>query len=127
MLSVGLCLFCVAACQKMPLVDDGQRRLVGNYTLNVGDDCRNEQIEQAQLMLRADKTYTQMARFADGTQYSLTGEHWTYDGEGHIDFPKLHVGTHGIKGRANLLLEFGRPNVILLNPHGDCFYSQDPQ
>lgn len=117
-------------------------QLVGKWELQIRHDCKDYPIQSDIMILHPDGTFDQHTVTKDGRRIDSLGQHWAYmekdsvsldkrrDWDIHSD-PSLR-GTNretsspaDQAGRAELqvlIVQFGSPPVILINPDSDCVY-----
>jgi hypothetical protein len=117
-------------CSRKPTVAVANRMLRGRWELKLGHDCQDYGIRSDELVLHGDGRLEQHFVSVYDQHYDADNEHWSYSPDNSINFdsrrnffttqPKTSV--IGVSMHETLLVEFGNPSVILLNPHSDCFY-----
>jgi hypothetical protein len=127
-LSTSLTLLC--ACSRKPPAREGRAMLIGDYLLHIGSTCRQFGIEYAKITLLSNGTYSQEGKFKNGVSYNIGAKKWEYDSDGNVFLYELRtsrtldISPEAQLTNANLIVEFGRPTLILLNPDGDCFFQK---
>jgi hypothetical protein len=118
----------LSGCSHRPSAQEGKQMLTGSYLLQIGSDCKDRGIEYAKLTLHSNGKYSQEGKFRNGTSYRIDEKNWEYDGGGNVFLHDLRTTSTldispeaGITN-ASLIVEFGRPTIIVLNPHWDCFF-----
>lgn len=130
-ISIQVVLFLVS-CSRAPSGEQGTAKLQGRWELVLGHDCSDYGIGSDVLILHSDGTFEQHFRSVSGQHYDTTNQRWSYSLDKSISFdsrknfftkqpPDSVVGT---AIHETLIVEFGNPNVIVLNPDSDCFYRQ---
>lgn len=127
-------LFCVllanVSCNRTPTPAEANRLLPGRWELVLGHDCSDYGIKSDNLVLHGDGRLEQHFLSDYGQRYDTTDQHWSYLPDNSINFDaRKNFFTKqpsdkaiGVSIHETLLVEFGNPSVIVLNPHGDCFY-----
>ena len=122
--------FLMVGCSKSPSVSQANQMLEGRWELVIGHDCGDYGIKSDVLVLHGDGSLEQHFRSTYGQSYDATDQHWSYLPENSINFDtrknfltKQPPDTAiGVSIHETLLVEFGKPSIIVLNPRGDCFY-----
>jgi hypothetical protein len=99
--------------------------------------CPDYPIRSDTLFLHPDGTFDQQTIAKDGRQFASAGQHWAYmeknsisldkrrDWDKHSD-PAREIAkpdaSQGIPELEVLIVQFGSPPVILINPDSDCLY-----
>ena len=123
-------LLLMASCSRTPSVSGANRLLEGRWELAIGHDCSDYGIKSDVLVLHGDGSLEQHFLSTYGQRYDATDQHWSYLPDNSINFDtRKNFLTKqppdkaiGVSIHETLLVEFGKPSVIVLNPHGDCFY-----
>jgi hypothetical protein len=118
------------SCTRTPSVADANRMLSGDWELALGHDCRDYGIRSDNLALHPDGTFEQHFVSIYDQHYDSDRGHWSYSPDNHINFDSRknfltkqpQEGVAGMSVRENLITEFRKPPIILLNPDSDCFY-----
>jgi hypothetical protein len=116
-------------CSRRPSEQEARERLVGNYSLHIGSDCKASGIDSAKLTLYANGKYSQEGRFKNGVQYQIFGKDWEYD-NGSVflhDLRASHTGDISPESgteNASLIVEFGKTTAIIMNPDENCFFER---
>jgi len=124
---VCIALFLLFGCSQKLSQQEGTQRLIGSYTLHVGNDCQDKGIETATLTLRSNGTYAQEGKFKGSKSCQIDGKKWNYDG-GNVFFfdlkiyDPLEISPDAKPINASLIVDFHKPTVILLDPDLDCFF-----
>jgi hypothetical protein len=117
------------ACSHSRYPADSRERLVGDYELSVGTDCKDLNIQKARLVLHSDGTFSQYFKWADGRSYSAEGNRWSFDADSGLflfnfkDF--TYRATSGLNKQGRVfgpIVEFSDQIILLLNPDKNCFY-----
>ncbi|MCU1285652.1 MAG: hypothetical protein JWO13_2002 [Acidobacteriales bacterium] len=126
-----LAILSTVACRRSPATaSDARGTLVGRWELKMGSDCSDYDIQSDILVLHSDGTFEQHVVSSSGAHYDATNEHWSYVPDNAVSFdarrnffsrqqPNLQAG---VSIHETLIVEFGDPSVILLNPDSNCFY-----
>jgi hypothetical protein len=91
-------------------------------------DCEESPIHSDTLILHSDGTFDQQTTMKDGRSIKSTGQHWSYMEKDYIFLDqRRRWDSHsdppeGIGELEVLMVQFGKPPVILINPHSDCLY-----
>lgn len=120
----------MVGCSHPPSVSEANRTLEGRWELAIGHDCSDYGIRSDSLILHMDGRLEQHFLSTFGQRYDSTDQHWSYlpDNSVNFDMRKNFLTKQppdravGVSIHETLLVEFGKPAVIVLNPHGDCFY-----
>ncbi len=124
------CLLLTISCSRAPSVPEANRLLEGRWELVIGHNCSGYGIKSDVLILHGDGRLEQHFVSIYGQRYDSTDQHWSYlpDRSINLDMRKNFLtkrpadGTIGVSIHETLLVEFGKPSVIVLNPDGSCFY-----
>jgi hypothetical protein len=84
------------------------------------------------LVLHSDGTLEQHTVSKRGFRYDAPAEKWEYSSETHVqldsrkDFFNSQPSNEfvGVRRPEVLIVDFRTPNIILLNPDQDCFYTK---
>lgn len=127
---IALILVFAASCSRTPSPADAKRMLAGRWELKLGHDCQDYGIRSDELILHSDGRLEQHFVSVYNQRYDADGERWSYMPDNSVNFddrknfftnqPKN--GVIGVSIHETLLVEFGNPSVILLDPHSDCLY-----
>ena len=117
-------------CNRQGVTGDHPRELVGTWDLLIRSDCSGYGLKSDTLSLRSDGTFDQRVTAVDGRHFDATGEHWKFVPDHSIELAKRrdfftsqnHDTLVGLAQEEVLIVEFGSPSVILLNPNSDCSY-----
>lgn len=128
--SVLFALFLMASCSRTPSPSEANRLLVGRWELVIGQDCSDYGIKSDTLILQADGKLEQHFVSIYNQRYDATNEHWSYSPNNHINLDTRRnfftkqppTEVIGVPVPENLIVEFGKPSIIVLNPDGNCFY-----
>jgi hypothetical protein len=119
-----------AGCTRGPSIAEANRKLAGKWELALGHDCRDYGIRSDTLILHGSGRLEQHFVSVFNQRYDASDERWSYSPDDHINletrrdfFTKQPPNeVIGVPIRENLIVEFGNPSVIVLNPDSDCFY-----
>ena len=124
---------------------NGQERSVelqGTWEYMIRDDCQGIPIRSDTLNLHPDGTFDQQTITKDGHSIKSVGQHWAYMENNHISLNKRRDwdnqsdpsiarpapdasnsnSPEGVAGLEVLIVQFGSPPVILVNPDSNCLY-----
>jgi hypothetical protein len=141
--SLTLLGLCAASCnrqQENPEFRSAQ--LVGTWELEMRHGCESYPIRSDTMVLHPDGTFDQHTVAKDGELLDTTGERWAYMAKNKISLDKrrdwdIHSDPslkrndtansrsgdpRGITELQVLIVQFGSPPVILINPDSDCVY-----
>ena len=135
-------LYAVSCNRRQESPDSRSAQLVGTWELRIRHSCENYPIRSDILVLHPDGTFDQHTVASDGTLFDSFRQRWAYieeksisldrrrDWDTHVD-PSLK-GPKPDKPKSNdpagitelqvLIVQFGSPPVILINPNSDCAY-----
>jgi hypothetical protein len=119
-----------SSCSRKPTVADAKRMLQGRWQLKLGHDCQGYGIRSDELILHSDGRLEQHFVSIYDQHYDATDERWSYLPDNSINFDSRRnffstqpkSGVIGTSMHETLLIEFGDPSLILINPDSDCFY-----
>jgi hypothetical protein len=116
-------------------------QLVGNWSLLLRHDCEQYPIQSDELILRSGGVFEQHTTMKDGQKVDSIGQHWEYSAKDHVVLnkrrdweihsdpslsngkdPKASLPPAGEAEFEALIVQFGSPSVILINPDSDCMY-----
>ena len=113
-------------------------QLVGEYRLviNPGQVVKgglgelSSSLESESLLLHADGSFEQECRFRSGERFRAEKRSWRFDG--NVVFSMIKdcsgfLGRNGEETAASLVVEFGKPNLILLHPDVNVYYEHVKQ
>jgi len=140
---VGL-LVGITACNQKSNSTETRRLLPGTWELKIGHSCASYPIRSDTLILHSDGTFEQHSVTKDGKQIDSMGQHWAYLGDNKLSLDKRRdwdahsdpalTGAHQVGVNSNdpngivelqvLIVQFGSPSVILINPDSDCVYAK---
>jgi hypothetical protein len=123
-------------------VQPSSAQLVGAWQLRIGNDCQGYPVRSDTMVLNSDGTFDQYTIAKDGRHLDSRGQHWSYMEEGKISFDKRRdwdahwissLGSsnpqtsavnnpEGVTELQVLIVQFGSPPTILINPNSDCLY-----
>jgi hypothetical protein len=120
------------SCSRAPSAAEANRLLAGRWKLVIGQDCRGNGIKSDVLFLHGDGRLEQHFLSDYGQRFVSTDERWSYVPDDSINFDMRKDFLHrqppneavGVSIHETLLVEFGNPAIILLNPDGNCFYQK---
>src|SRR5208283_6078941 len=117
-----------AGCKKAPNPDEARKLLVGQWRLVVMSDCQDWGIDSDTLTLHSDGRMEQHLKLLNGKKYDSAQERWEYFPDHSISLDRRLIVSDlqnaGIPESEVLILEFGDPPAILLNPDENCFYER---
>ena len=107
-------------------------RLVGTWQLLVRHDCENSPVQSDTLILNSDGSFQQHTVLKNGHRFDSVGQHWSYVEKDSVALdmrrawnrPGKPNSVEGTDLYEVLLVQFGSPSVILINPHEDCLYQK---
>lgn len=126
-----ICVLVTGACRHAPPDPiDARRMLTGHWELRLGNDCKDYGIQSDMLVLHSDGRLEQHFVSSSGARYDASEGHWSYVPDNSVSFDARRnffskqpsTGTIGVSVHETLIVEFGSPSIILLNPDSDCFY-----
>jgi hypothetical protein len=126
----GFVLLWMAGCSRTPSVAEANRLLEGRWEPAIGHDCSDYGIKPDVLVLHGDSSLERHFLSTYGQRCDATDQHWSYLPENNIHFDTRKNfltkqppdKTIGRSIHETLLVEFGKPSLIVLDPHGDCLY-----
>ncbi|MGO9588415.1 MAG: hypothetical protein ACLP3K_00025 [Candidatus Acidiferrales bacterium] len=97
-----------------------------------GDDCKGYGLKSDNLILRPDGTFDQIVVANDGRRFEGDAQHWDFVAPDSIQFDKRrnfftdqnYKDLVGVPEFESLIVKFGSPPTILLDPGSDCFYTK---
>jgi hypothetical protein len=131
----------MAGCAMCRIPQRGSaEQLAGEYRLviNPGQVIKgglgeiSSALESERLILYGDGTFEQECRFKNGEHFRSEKRSWRLD-ERNADFSLLKncagflLNGNGEETGASLIVEFGKPNLILLHPDVNVYYEQVKQ
>jgi|HubBroStandDraft_6_1064221.scaffolds.fasta_scaffold444506_1 hypothetical protein len=141
--SLLLVAFLTTSCNRQrESAESRSAQMPGTWELQMGDGCADYPIRSDTLVLRPDGTFDEHTVAKDGRALDSVGQNWEYLEENSISLDKLRNwdfqtdpshpssrgngissdGPEGIIELQVLIVQFGNPPVILINPHSDCVY-----
>jgi len=121
-------LFGTTSCRKTPNPAEAHRLLVGKWRLVVKSDCTHWGVDSDTLILHSDGRMEQHLKLLNGKKYDSAQERWEYFPDHSISLDRRLIVSDlqnaGIPESEVLILEFGDPPAILLNPDENCFYER---
>lgn len=111
-----------------PSAQERVLELQGRWELLIRNDCQESPIHSDTLTLHPDGTFDQQTIMKDGRSVKSTGQHWSYSEKDHISLDQrtrwdsYSDPPKGIAEFEVLIVQFGKPPVILINPDEDCLY-----
>ena|SRR2546427_482292 len=135
MRTLGLSLFVLTALlssfgcnRKEPSARERFLELQGTWELLIRHDCEESPIRSDTLTLHPDGTFDQETIMENGRSIKSAGQHWSYSEKDHIALDRrkrwdsYSDPPEGIAEFEVLIVQFGKPPVILINPDEDCVY-----
>jgi hypothetical protein len=131
------------ACHRAePTAEERFVELQGTWEYMIRHDCQGIPIRSDTLTLHPDGTFDQETVTKDGRSINSVGQHWAYMEKNHISLDKRRDwdnhsdpsiarrapdrsnsnSSDGIAELEVLIVQFGSPPVILVNPDSDCLY-----
>jgi hypothetical protein len=114
--------------RKEPSARERFLELQGTWGLLIRHDCEQSPIHSDTLTLHPDGTFDQETIMKDGRSIKSTAQRWTYMEKDSISLDRrkrwdsYSDPPEGIAELEVLIVQFGTPPAILINPDEDCLY-----
>jgi hypothetical protein len=129
---LAVVLMAIVGCNQKRTSSEARSLLVGEWNLHIGSDCATYDVASDKLILHSDGTLEQHTVSKRGFRYDAPAEKWEYVPENGVllnsrkDFFNSQPVNEfvGVRRAEGLIVDFRTPNVIILNPNQDCFYTK---